>query len=164
MDALPAHTRIDLAAEDVRSSRCLYVPPNALPDVELPDRILLEGPTASRVVGWTSTPAAADETVLLASASLCHAVAGTTFQQVYFEAHISKARLRDLLHDLDRTTVLKLVGGFGAGVVAIATGLYGILESKLSFGIIAVVLALVVIGAALSAYSAVHEATTINCE
>jgi hypothetical protein len=164
MAALPRQTQVELAAEEGRKSRCLFIPPQALPGIDLPARLLLEGPEGSQVVGWSWEPGASDETVVLTSPAICHSVSGDACNQPYVAVRISKARVRDVIRHIEATTILKLTGAAAAAAGAIISGVIGILESSVSFGAIALLLFLVVLGAGFSGYFSVRDAIDVDCD
>src|SRR5438552_1891969 len=91
-------TPVDLIVDADASESCLYFPPAALRDMELPSWLIVEGPQGQRrLVGCKRIDGADDESTVRVAFSLLEAVAPGTAKLPESPVHVSRANWRDIV-------------------------------------------------------------------
>jgi hypothetical protein len=160
--ALPAE--VDIAASaDAPTDTCLFLPPQALPEVRLPSRLIIEGSGGWRLVGAKRVPGADDESTVRVSLALVEALfPGLDGEQA--EALVRKASWKDVRSTIGRTAkrrvlaaLIVLLGAIGVAAASVAT-------LDLPTWLIVVILVLAFLAAAITAWRETHDVVTPSCK
>lgn len=152
------------AADDVATDTCLYVPPAALRNTDLPRRLIVQGPDgASKLVGATRIDGGDDEYVIRVSPTLLGTLAPGRESVLTVGATVRPASWRDVRAHMEREDRIKIVAALVALCAAAITAIAAIVTLELSVGIVAGALTIMFLAAAFTARREIREAMTPKC-
>lgn len=162
---------ISIAAHSdfAKSSSCVYPSDNALPDVKLPKRLILEGPDGHRqLVGPGDSAGGGSASIVWVTKGLLQTVvpdqgildALTTGRQESVSATLRPAGFGDLFVYLKGETVWAIIGAVLVFVGAIAAIVLAFFDSGAPLWLIGIAAVAGGLGALLSARSAIRKALT----
>jgi hypothetical protein len=152
------------AGEKAKTDTCLYVPPNALPNVTLPARVIVHGANRNRaLVGRARVDGADDETVIWVSPDLLAKVAPGHEHDLTVEVELERASWADVVRLMDGDDRFRVLGSAVVAAAAIAAAVVAFLTREVGVAIAASVLALGALAACIAFWSEIRGALRPKC-
>jgi hypothetical protein len=154
---------VELTADDSRTDTCLYLPPNALPGVDLPKRLLVRVSDGTPVlVGSSRVDGADDESAIRVSTALLTELAPDRHRMLV-PATVQGASWADVYTYTDREAVFKIVLAVVTTIAALIAAVVALLASTSGTTIAAIVFVLGAAAALLTARSDIRDAVEPKC-
>ena len=157
-------TRVDLFVDEAPPDTCLHIPSGALPGVDLPARLIIEGPDGyRRLVGQKRIGGAETETSIRVSSGLLGAIAPRESARIELEAKVWKASFWDVVIYLSGDVALKIVVAVAVLIAAVGGGTVALATRNISLPVALLVFVAGLVAAVLTAFSAIRDLLKPSC-
>lgn len=151
------------AGDEAGTDSCLYLPPNALPRVDLPKRLLARGSHGAALVGFTRIEGAIDESVIRVSPTLLTKLAAGHENDLRVAVNLEQASWGDVYRYSSGDSVSKVLTAIVVATTAIAAAIVAFVTRKIGVDFAATILGLAALAAVLRARTDIRDAIRPKC-